>query len=200
MVNIKAAFQGYKNIQVKYLSMATPCKKTEKHFCRLCHDYFRKQNRPLNDVRNRQQCWCFSDFLEATVTRAEGENISATKFFVYGLEQNYLTEKKLLKLEPVFRMKSQLPHLKYPFKLLLLFSRVERSISVSPPDADLILKDAGADGLPSYCKLDDFRKERRPEVKKKEEPFHGIKYDYIESLKITTSQLLKSLELPNLQG
>jgi len=126
MVNIKAAFQGYKNIQVKYLSMATPCKKTEKHFCRLCHDNFRKQNRPLNDVRNRQQCWCFSDFLEATVTRAEGENISATKFFVYGLEQNYLTEKKLLKLEPVFRMKSQLPHLKYPFKLLLLFSRVER--------------------------------------------------------------------------
>ena len=53
--------------------------------------------------------------------------------------------------------------------------------------------------LPSYSKLDEFRKERRSEVTTLKEPFQEVKHVYFESLKIITSQLLQSLELPNLQ-
>ena len=64
-------------------------------------------------------------------------------------------------------------------------------------DIRLLLKDAGKDVLPTYEKLDEFKRENRPIVKPLEEPlFQGVKYDYVECLKYTTSQLLKSIELP----
>ena len=60
-------------------------------------------------------------------------------------------------------------------------------------DIRLLLKGARADVLPPYYKLDEFRKECRPEVKKLKEPCRGVKCGYVECLKIATTQLQRSI-------
>ena len=63
-------------------------------------------------------------------------------------------------------------------------------------DIRLLLKGAGADVLPTYDTLDKFRKEHRHSVEKLQEPYEGIKFNYEEALKLTTSQLFKYIESP----
>ena len=141
-----------------------------------------------------------STFLEATATKAEKENISPTKLYAFGLKQNYLIEKKVAQIgKSVFQEEEQTSTSHMSLQVASAVFESGKMIKCIYTDIRLLLKGAGADVLLSYGKLDEFRKERRPEVKTLEEPFQGVKYDYVESLKIATSQLLKSLELPNLQ-
>ena len=63
-------------------------------------------------------------------------------------------------------------------------------------DICLLFKGAGADVLPTYENLDKFRKEDRPPIQELQDPYQGIKFNYEEALKLTTSQLLKSINLP----
>ena len=60
----------------------------------------------------------------------------------------------------------------------------------------LLLKGAGADVLPPYDQLDRFRKEHRPEVLQLQQPHEGVKFPYEEALKLSTMQLLKSIDPP----
>ena len=63
-------------------------------------------------------------------------------------------------------------------------------------DIRLLLKNAGANVLPTYETLDAFRKERRSYVKELEDPFKGVKFDYEQCMKLSTVQLIRSLDLP----
>ena len=200
MIDIKAAFQEYKNIQVKYRSMANASRKTKEHACLLRRNYVKKQKQPLGEVCNRQQRRRLSTFLKATATKAEKENISPTKLYAFGLKQNHLIEKKVAQIgKSVFQEEEQTSTSHMSLQVASAVFESGKMIKCIYTDIRLLLKGAGADILLSYGKLDEFRKERRPEVKTLKEPFQGVKYDYVESLKIATSQLLKSLELPNLQ-
>ena len=64
----------------------------------------------------------------------------------------------------------------------------------------LLLKSAGKDIFPPYDSLLRFRKERRPSIQKLDDPHIGIKFDYVESLKLATSQLVKSLNINAMQN
>ena len=66
-------------------------------------------------------------------------------------------------------------------------------------DIRLILKAAGADVLPPYDKLHEFKKKRIPSVQKMANPFSGVRFDYLECLQLTSSQLLSSLDLSAFQ-
>ena len=63
-------------------------------------------------------------------------------------------------------------------------------------DIRLLFKGAGADVLPTYENLDKFRKKHRPPIQELQDPYQGIKFNYEEALKLTTSQLLKSINIP----
>ena len=63
-------------------------------------------------------------------------------------------------------------------------------------DICLLFKGAGPDILPTYENLDKFRKEHRPPIPVLQDPYQRIKFNYEEALKLTTSQLLKWINLP----
>ena len=58
----------------------------------------------------------------------------------------------------------------------------------------LLLNGADAYILLTYDKFAKFRKEHQPEVEKLQDPFEGLKFDYVQCLQLT-SQLIRSLEL-----
>ena len=64
----------------------------------------------------------------------------------------------------------------------------------------LLLKEAGADVLPTYENLDKFRKEHRPDVKELQPLYVGVKFDYEKASRLTAAQLFKSIDLPVLQN
>ena len=153
-----------------------------------------------NYIKKPKQRRRLSDYVEATTTKAEEENVSPTKLYAFGLKHKYLKDKKVGKIgKDVYQdeeSSSTSSHISLQVASAIFISgKMSKRVYT---DIRLLLKGAGVDVLPPYNKLDEFRKERRPTVKKLEEPwFYGIKFDYVESLKLTTTQLLQSLELPN---
>ena len=198
MADIKVEFPEYKSTQVKYRSVANSSRKTDEYFCLLRHNYVKKQKRPLHDVSDWQQRRRLSDFVKATTAKAEEENISPRKLYAYGLKQKYLIEREVAQIGKSVFQNEEPPSSSHIS--LQVASAVFESGEMTKriyTDSRLLLKGAGADVLPPYYKLDEFRKERRPEVKKLKEPCQGVKYDYVECWKTTTTQLLKAIELTN---
>ena len=197
--DIKSIFLKYKKQQQK--SQATWSTKRsdddDQGCCLLKKTYMKTPKRPLTEVSDRQQRRRLSTFMEAAKSQAREENTSPSKLFAHGLKSKYLENKdigligKSLFNENDISAKSCIP--------LEVASAIFECAKMSKrvyTDVRILLKNAGADVLPTYKKLDEFRKQRRPEVVKLDIPYHGVRFDYLKCLEITTSQLCRSIALP----
>ena len=196
--DIKSVFAEYKQQQQQNRSLANSDRNSDETISLLRKNYLKKTKRPLDEVGDRQQRRRLSDYVEATSNKAAEENTSPTKLYAYGLKHKYLKDKTVARLgKTVFENKESSSSSHVSLEIASAIYSTGKMTKRIYTEIRLLLKDAGKDVLPTYEKLDEFKRENRPTVKPLEEPwFQGVKYDYVECLKYTTSQLLKSIELP----
>ena len=135
--------------------------------------------------------------MDATNTKAQDENTSPSKLFAFGLKHKYLQKKEVGKIgKSIFQDGEPSSNHHIPLEVAsAIFVSANMSKRIYTENRHL-LKAAGADVLPPYEKLDKFRKEWRPVVEKLVNPFEGVKFDYVQCLKLPSCQLFTSLELP----
>ena len=158
--------------------------------------YVPKAKRPLEEVGERQQRHRMSSFMESSKAAAEAENTSPTKIFAFGLKNKYLQNKEVAKVGQSILQDSPLVDGHVSLDVASAVYETGKMSKRIYTDIRLLLKAAGADVLPTYDKLLAFKKERRPPVQKLANPFRGVRFDYLECLQLTSSQLLRSLALP----
>ena len=196
LADIKSIFAEYKQQQQQNRSLGSLDRNSDHTISLLRKNYVKKSKRPLDEVGDRQQRRRLSDYVSATASKAEEENTSPTKLYAFGLKHKYLKDKTVSNIgKAVFQNEESSSQVSLQVASAIYVSgKMTKRVYT---EIRLLLKDAGKDVLPPYEKLDEFKRENRPDVKKLEEPwFYGVKYDYVECLKHTTSQLLKSMELP----
>ena len=118
--------------------------------------------------------------------------------FAFGLKKKHLKNKEVSKIgKSIFQDKNGVTSFQQHI-VLQVASAISKSGKMSKhmyTDICILLKGAGVDVLSTNDKLDKFRRERRPEVEKLQDPFEGVKFDYVQYLQLTTGQLIRSLEL-----
>ena len=154
-----------------------------------------KSKTPLTDISDRQQRRRLTDFVTSTRVRAEDEGVIPTKLYAFGLKNKYPDKKKVGEIgKQLFKNNSSEikdGHVSFPVASAVYDAgKMTRRIYTN---IRLLLKGAGADVLPPYNHLSEFRKGRRPPVKPLEGDHVGLKFDYTEALKLATSQQLLSL-------
>ena len=134
--------------------------------------------------------------MDSTKTVAEVENTSPTKMFTFGLKNKYLKNKGVAKVGQSILHNESIPDQHISLEVASAIYESGKMTKRVYTEIRLLLKDAGADVLPPYNKLLKFKKDRRPTVEKLVTPYSGVKYDYLECIKLTSAQLFESLKLP----
>ena len=201
MDDIKAQFQGYGTQQTKNRSMTSSSRNLDEEIVLHRHHYLQKAKRPLEEVGERQQSRRMSNFMSLAKAEAEAENTSPTKLFAYGLKNKYLKKKEVAKVgQSIFQDQQLQPGVHVSLHVASAIYETGKMSKRIYTDIRLLLKSAGHDVLPPYINLLAFRKERRPAVEKLDNPFKGVRFDYLNCLQLTSSQLFSSLQLPLLHN
>ena len=157
--------------------------------------------RPFEEVGEKQQRRRLSDFVATTSAHAKQENVSPTKLYAHGLTTKYLHNKKIAgNGKQILSNSPQDKHSHIPLQTASAIFVCGKMTKCVYTEIRLLLKEAGADVLPTYGNLDKFRKEHRPDVKELKPPYVGVKFDYEKALKLTAAWLFKSIDLPVLQN
>ena len=194
--DIKVVFIDFQQQQNKNRSAVSSSRSVDEKVVLQRHTYVPKAKRPLEEVSDRQQRRRLSDYMDSTKAAAQAENTSPTKMFAFGLKNKYLQNKEVAKVGHSILRNESIPDRHVSLEVASAIYESGKMTKRIYTDIRLLLKDAGADVLPSYNKLLKFKKERRPTVQKLATPYSGVKYDYLQCLQLTSAQLFASLQLP----
>ena len=195
LADLKDLFVKLKTTDKKNQAAWSGNRSIDDYACLSRKDYVSRPRRPVNEVGDRQQRRRLSDYIEATSSKAAEENVSPTKLYAYGLTTTYLKKKNVAKIGKSILNNDEISSY-VPIEIASAIFEIGKMSKRVYTDIRLLLKNAGANVLPTYETLDAFRKERRPYVQELEEPFKGVKFDYEQCLKLSTVQLIRSLDLP----
>ena len=197
LADIKVVFTEVQHQQAKNRSATSSSRSIDEKIVLQRHNYEPKLKRPLEEVGERQQRRRMSGFMDSAKAAADAENTSPTKMFAFGLKHKYLKNKEIAKVGQSILQDEPLADKRVPMKIASAIFEVGKLSKRTYTDIRLLLKENGADVLPPYDELHTFRKERRPPVQLLQNPYIGVRFDYLQCLQLTASQLLASL--PNFQ-
>ena len=198
LTDIKTAFNEYKEAQKSNRSLNSEFRVIEKKTILLRSKYLLKEKKksPLQSVGDRQQRRRMSEFMSLSKDIAKEENTSPTKLFAFGLKAKYLHDKEIAQVGQAILQDEKLLDRHISLEAAAAIFESGKMTKRIYTDVRLILKTAGADVLPPYKMLLNFKMQRRPTVEKLVSPFSGVKFDYLSCLDLTSSQLFSSLDLP----
>ena len=198
LTDIKTAFNEYKEAQKSNRSLNSEFRVIEKKIILLRSKYLLKEKKksPLQSVGDRQQRRRMSEFMSLSKDIAKEENTSPTKLFAFGLKAKYLHDKEIAQVGQAILQDEKLLDRHISLEAAAAIFESGKMTKRIYTDVRLILKTAGADVLPPYKMLLNFKMQRRPTVEKLVSPFSGVKFDYLSCLDLTSSQLFSSLDLP----
>ena len=197
LADIKDEFKKYIDVMKRNQKVTSTKRAYENNVCLIRTNYSPKHKTPLNSVGIRQQRRRMAEFNSLSKAKAEEQGVSPSKLHAHALKSKFPKRKKVAELAKqwfdgdISKM-DELHHVDYSVASAVFDTgKMTRRIYTN---IRLILKAAGKDILPPFESLLKFRKNRRPSVKELEEPYIGVKFDYAESLKLATHQLLKSIK------
>ena len=195
MEDIKEEYKNYTAETKKSRGKVSSDRKYEDRICFKRKDYVTKTKTPLTDISDRQQRRRLTDFVSNTKIRAEDEGVTPTKMYAYGLKNKYLEKREVGEIgKQLFNNNtSQIKDRYVSFPVAAAVYDAGKMTRRIYTNIRLLLKGAGADVLPPYNQVTEYRKERRPPVQPLDGGHVGLKFDYVEALKLATSQQLLSL-------